>query len=106
MGQGALLRWSPLAGPVFVVLMIAGFAIAGSSPDASDSNAKIAAYLGKNSNQTHNEIAWLILLVAMLFLVAFFAALRSRLVAAEGGIGRFGATAYGAGIASTVFLIV
>ena len=105
MRQGALRRWAPLSGPVFVVLMIAGFIIAGSSPDSDASDAKIAAYLAKSSNQSHNEIAWIILLVAMLFLVAFFATLRSRLVEAEGGIGRFGAMALGAGIASSVFLI-
>jgi hypothetical protein len=105
MRQGRLARWAPLSGPVFVILMIAGFIIAGSSPDSDASDTKIAAYLAKSSNQSHNETAWIILLVAMLFLVAFFGTLRSRLVETEGGIGRFGAMALGAGIASSVFLI-
>ena len=105
MRQGGLARLAPLSGPVFVILMIAGFLIAGSSPNPDASDTKIAAYLTKSSNQSHNQTAWLILLVAMLFLVAFFVTLRSRLVEAEGGIGRFGAMALGAGIASSVFLI-
>ncbi len=105
MRQGGLARWAPLSGPLFVILMIAGFIIAGSSPDSKASDTDIAAYLAKSSNQSNNEIAWIILLVAMLFLVAFFVTLRSRLVEAEGGIGRFGAMALGAGIASSVFLI-
>jgi hypothetical protein len=106
MSQGALHRWGPLAGPVFVVLMIAGFVIAGSSPDPDASNAKIAAYIGKDSNFTKNAVAFFVLLAALLFLVTFFAALRARLVEAEGGAGSHGALALGAGIASAVFLIL
>jgi hypothetical protein len=106
MSQGALHRWGPLAGPIFVVLMIAGFAISGSSPDPDASNLKITAYLAKKSNYDKNVVAFFILLLALLFLVAFFAALRSRLAQAEGGTGNVAALAYGAGIASAVFLIV
>lgn len=105
MSQRSWQRWSPLAGAVFVALMVIGFAIAGSSPDPDASNAKIASYLGDHSKLDKNTIAYFILLAASLFLIGFFATLRSRLVQAEGGIGRFGALAFGAGIASTVFLV-
>ena len=44
--------------------------------------------------------------IGVLFMIAFFAALRERLVAAEGGFGRLGALAFGAGVASAVFWIV
>jgi hypothetical protein len=98
-------RWGPLSGVVFVVLMVAGFVIAGSSPDTDARGAKIARYLADSSNQDKNFIAFFLLLAAMLFLLGFFAALRARLVAVEGGSGA-GALAFGAGVASTVFLII
>jgi hypothetical protein len=97
-------RWGPLSGVVFVVLVVLGFVVAGSSPDDNDPGAKITAYLSKNSHQSRNIIAFFLLLAAILFLLAFFAALRSRLVDAEGGLGRLGALAFGAGVASTVLL--
>ena len=103
--QSSWERWAPLSGVAFVVVIILGFAIAGSSPSSDDSNAKIAAYLAKDSNQTKNIIAWLLLMVAMLAVIGFYVVLRNRLVAAEGGSGQRGALALGAGIASTVFLI-
>ena len=105
MAQGRLERWGALSGVVFVVVMVAGFAVAGSSPDSNASNAKIVAYLGTHSHQVANMVAYFMVLAAGLFLLGFFAALRSRLVAAEGGAGRLGAVAFGSGIASTVFLL-
>jgi hypothetical protein len=98
-------RWAPICGLVFVVLIVVGFAVAGSSPSTDDSNAKIAAYLAKSSNQDKNLVAFVLLMAAMLFLIGFFAALRTRLTAAERGVGRLGSLAFGAGIASTVFLV-
>jgi hypothetical protein len=99
-------RWGPLAGLVFVVLMVIGFAVAGSSPNPDASDAKIAAFLSDQSKYHDNIAGFFLVLAAMLFLVVFFASLRSRLVEAEGGLGRLGALAFGAGIASTVFLTV
>jgi hypothetical protein len=106
MSQGSLQRWGPMAGPTFVVLMIIGFAISGSSPDPDASNLKIASYLANDSNYNKNIVAFFMVLVASLFLLGFFAALRSRLVEAEGGVGRLGALAFGAGVASTVLLVI
>jgi hypothetical protein len=105
MSQGSLQRWGPLAGPIFVVFIVIGFIVAGSSPDPNDSNAKILRYLADHSHLTQNEVAFVLLLVAALFLILFFAALRTRLVEAEGSPGHLGALAFGAGVASTVFLI-
>jgi hypothetical protein len=98
-------RWGPLSGVAFVVLMVGGFLIAGNSPDPDGSSAKIARYLADSSHYNKNMIAFFMLLAAMLFLLGFFAALRARLVAVEGGSGA-GALAFGAGVASTVFLII
>jgi hypothetical protein len=105
MSQRSWQRWAPLTGVVFVVLMIVGFAIAGSSPSTDDSNAKIARYLAKSSNQDRNVVAFFIVLLAMLFLVAFFASLRARLVRAEGNVNRLSSLAFGAGVISTTLLV-
>ena len=93
MSRGWLERWGTLSGVVFVVVMVAGFAVAGSSPDTDASNAKITSYLGTHSHQTANIVAFFMLLAASLFLLGFFAALRARLVEAEGGTGGLGAFA-------------
>ena len=104
----ALTQWhrrAPLAGAIFVVLMVAGFLIAGDSPDSGDSNQKITAYLTKNSNQTKNIVAFFVLLLAMLALITFFAALRDRLVLVAGD-GVRSSLAYGAGLVSSAFLFL
>ena len=97
-------RWGPLSGVAFVALMIIGFAISGDSPSNDDSDAKITAFVGKHSEQVQNIAGFFVALAAVLFLLVFFAALRSRLVHAEGGLGRLGTLAFGAGMASAVFL--
>src|SRR5829696_6562080 len=104
MSQGAMQRWAPLAGPIFLVLMILGFVISGESPEPDDSNAKIASYLADDGNFGKNAAGFLILLVATLALIAFYAALRDKAVRAEGDNGRLSALAYGAGIANAVLL--
>jgi hypothetical protein len=104
MSQGSLQRWAPLAGPVFVVLIVIAFFVGGSSPDSDASNAKILRYLG-DSHQGANFAAFLLLLVAVLFLVLFFAVLRTRLLEAEGAPGHLSTLAFGAGVASTVLLV-
>jgi len=106
MPQGRLQRWGPLAGPIFLLLMILGFAVSGSSPEPDDSNAKIASFLADDGNFDKNAIGFLVVLVATLALVTFYAALRDRVVQAEGGNGRLGAFAYGAGIANAVLLVL
>jgi hypothetical protein len=106
MSQAATQRWAPLAGPIFLALMVIGFVISGDSPDPDASNAKIASFLGDDGNFGKNAVGFLVLLAALLVLVAFYAALRDRVVSAEGGNGRLGALAYGAGIANAVLLVL
>jgi hypothetical protein len=96
-------RWGPAAGVVAVALMVISFVVAGSSPDTGDSDAKIASYLGDHSDQVRNIVGFFIFLAGILFLLVFFAALRSRLVEREAGLGRLGFFAFGAGVASAVF---
>jgi hypothetical protein len=96
-------RWGPLAGLVSVALFVIGFAIAGSSPDTHDDDAKIVSYYTQNSHQVSNIVGLVVFFVGVLFMLAFFAALRARLLAAEGEPGRLGGLAYAAGVASSVF---
>jgi hypothetical protein len=88
-------RWNPLAGVVAVACMVAGFAIAGSSPDTQGPDAKITAYFASSSNQTKNIVALLLFAVGIMFLIAFLWVLRERL-------GKTGTLVFGAGVASAV----
>src|SRR5436190_1649701 len=76
-------RWGPLAGIVSVALMVISFVVAGSSPDTQDDDAKIVSYYTQNSNQVKNLVALLIFAIGVLFMIAFFAALRERLRSEE-----------------------
>src|SRR6266542_3034039 len=95
-------RWSPLAGVLAVAGMVITFGLIGSTPGANDSDAKITAYYTSHSHQTRNIVGFLVFLAAILLLIVFFSVLRTRLVAAEGGMGRLGALALGSGVASAV----
>jgi hypothetical protein len=95
-------RWNPLAGVVAVVGMVIGFGLVTSSPSTNDSDAKITAYYATHSHQVRSLVSFFVFLAALLILLVFFSALRSRLVEAEDGVGRLGALAYGAGIVSVV----
>jgi hypothetical protein len=100
MSQQGFQRWSPLAGPAFVVTMIIGFVIAGSSPDPDASDHKIASYLAKSSSYHRNLVSFFLVLVAGLALVVFYTGLRERLAAADGGHGALSTLAFGAGVLS------
>jgi hypothetical protein len=96
----SLNRWSPLSGNFADDLIIGAFLIAGSSPDTSDPDAKILSYLASDSNQTQNIAALFIFFAGVLFLLGFFAALRSRLRAQGEDHGILGTLAYGSGFVS------
>ncbi len=98
-------RWTPLAGVVAVVGMVIGFGLITSSPSTNDSDAKITSYYTSHSHQVKTLVSFFVFLAGLLLLLVFFSALRARLVAAEAGVGRVGALAYGAGVASMVLWV-
>jgi hypothetical protein len=104
--RGWFERWGLLAGPVFTVLFVVGFLIAGSSPDPNARSAKIAKYLASNSDYHKNQAGFVAILAAGLFLIVFYSALRARLGQAEGEQPRAGSLALGAGAVSTALLVV
>ena len=99
-------RWSAASGVVSVVLMAVAFAVAGSSPDSGDPEAKIASYLTSNSNQNQNFVAFFVFVAGILFMLVFLSVLRARLAAAEGSSGGLAPLAFGSGVASAALWIV
>lgn len=93
-------RWAPLTGVLAVACSLVGVMLALNQPQDKDSNAKIVAYFANHSNRVHGLVGFFVFLAGILFLLAFLAALRERLLAAEGQPGRLSALAFGAGIAS------
>ena len=93
-------RWAPLAGLVAVACSFVGVMFALDQPQDKDSNAKIAAYFADHSHRVHAVIGFFVFLAGLLFLLVFLAALRERLLVAEGRPGRLTALAFGAGVAS------
>ncbi len=93
-------RWGPLAGVLSVACSLIGIMFALNQPQDKDSNAKIVAYFAQHTHQVQGVVGFFVFLAGMLFLLAFLAALRERLLAAEGQSGRLSALAFGAGIAS------
>ena len=93
-------RWAPLAGVVSVVCSLVGVLAVLNQPESKDSDAKIVSYFAGHSHRVHSAVGFFVFLAGILFLLAFFAVLRDRLLAAEGQPGRLSALAFGAGIAS------
>ena len=93
-------RWAPLTGVLSVACSLVGVMLALNQPQHKDSDAKIVGYFANHSNRVHGVIGFFVFLAGILFLLVFLAALRERLLEAEGRPGRLGALAFGAGIAS------
>jgi magnesium-transporting ATPase (P-type) len=99
-------RWGPLAGVLAVVCWIVTFSIGGNAPDTNDSDAKIVAFYTSHSHQVRDIVVFFIFLAGILFLLGFLAALRSRLVVAEGAPGRLTALGFGSGVASAALFSI
>src|SRR5439155_11417854 len=93
-------RWGPLTGLLSVACSFVGVMLVLNQPQDKDSDAKIAAYFARHSHQVQGVVGFFVFLVGILFLLAFLAALRERLIAAEGQPGRLCALVFGAGVAS------
>jgi hypothetical protein len=96
MVSGSWARYAPLAGLLFVALVVASIIIGGETPETDDPTVKVVAEWARDDSE---QIASAIIsaLAAIPFLW-FLGSLRSTLRAGEGGTGRLSAIAYGAGI--------
>ncbi len=89
-----------------VVCWIVTFIVGTNSPDTNSSDAKISAYYTSHSHQIHDIVGFFIFLAGILFLLGFLAALRSRLVVAEGAPGRLTGLAFASGVASAILFVI
>jgi hypothetical protein len=96
---GQIERWAPIAGIVFVVLMVVGSILIGDVPSPDAPEQEIAEYLGDSENHTRNIIGAYLWVVGALAFLWFLTRLRSDLRRAEGGTGALSSLAFGAGVA-------
>lgn len=99
-------RLAPLTGLVSAACLVFATLLVLDQPQDSDSNAKIVAYFAQHSHRVQGIVGFFVFVAGILLLLAFLAALRDRLAAAEGGTGRLSALAYGAGVAAAAVWLV
>jgi hypothetical protein len=99
-------RWpvlAPLTGVLFVALAVIAFIVSGETPDADDSPQKILSFYIDNDTEQMFAAAFLAwATVAFLF---FLGVLRSTLHAAEAGVARLSAVAFGGGLVLAVGML-
>jgi hypothetical protein len=91
-------RYAPLTGVAFVAIVVAVFAIGGSTPDPHDSTAKVAAFYTKHRDK-HMALSF-ILAIGAAFL-PFFASTLRRTLDWAGGTGRLANAAFAGGVLAT-----
>jgi hypothetical protein len=92
-------RWAPLAGIIFVVLMVTGTFFVADIPSADAPEQVIGDYLADSANHMRNIMGTYIWMVGALAFLLFLTRLRSDLRRAEGGTGTLSNLAFGAGVA-------
>jgi hypothetical protein len=97
-------RLAPLTGVGFLILIVIGFVVGGSTPDIDDPAAEVVAFWRDNTGRQYTS-AWLVG-VAALFLLWFGGSLRSAISRAEGGDGRLAALSFGGTITAAVGLLL
>ena len=92
-------RWAPIAGIVFVVLMVTGSMLVSNVPSPNAPQHQIASYLTDSAQQMRNIIGAYLWVVGALTFLVFLMRLRNDLRRAEGGTGYLSNLAFGAGVA-------
>jgi hypothetical protein len=88
-------RWAPLTGVAFVVLLVASFAVSGSTPDGNDSAQKVVSFY--KDHDTKEIVSSLLGVYAVIFFVFFLGVLRTALRRDEPD-GTLSAVAFGGGL--------
>src|SRR4051794_279840 len=79
-GGRGLERWAGLAGILYVVLFIAGVVLGyNGQPDTDSAPAKLVAYYSKASHRDKINWGWLLVIIAVFFLIWFIGGLRQTL---------------------------
>ncbi len=95
-------RWLPLTGVLAVGLWVIGSAIRLSAPTEESPEGALAAF---EEHELAILLGGLILQIGTLLFIWFLGTLWARLRWAEGGLGRLATIAFGAGLATAVFLL-
>ncbi|MDQ3876287.1 MAG: hypothetical protein M3322_12215 [Actinomycetota bacterium] len=96
-------RLAPLTGIVAVVLWVVGAVLLFGPTDTDDAEEILTAYREDDGRITAGGF---IFQLGTLFFIWFLGSLRSRLSWAEGGLARRAAIAFGAGLATAIFLLL
>jgi hypothetical protein len=89
--------WAPASGVASAALFIIAFAIAG---DAGSNSQEIADFYADSGNRSQVVTAWFLFAAGILLLIWFLWSLRTRLMAAEGGVPGLSTLAFAAGMVS------
>jgi hypothetical protein len=92
-------RWAPIAGLIFVVLMVVGSMLVGDVPNPNAPQSQVVAYLTDSGRQMRNIIGAYLWVVGSLTFLVFLMRLRNDLRRAEGGTGYLSSLVFGAGVA-------
>jgi hypothetical protein len=99
-------RYAPLTGVVAVVLWVIGVVInevVGDSPDDDAPAQEFAAYFEDETGSIFGGFFFFAL--GTLFFLWFLGSLRAALARAEGGVARLASLAFGAGVATAIFIL-
>ena len=104
MERNGLARLAPLAGVLFVALIVASFIVSGETPSTDDSTRKVIDYW--EGHETEGIVSALLGAYAMVAYLWFVGTLRSVLRQAEGLTGRLSATAFAGGVVFAGYALV
>jgi hypothetical protein len=99
-------RWAPLTGVLSVACSVVGTLMVLNQPQTKESDATIVAYFASHSHRAQGIAGFFVFLAGVLLLLVFLSSLRERLVDREGGSGRLGSLAFGAGIGAATLWVV
>jgi hypothetical protein len=98
------LRWAPIAGLLWVALVIVSVILTGDSPGTDDPVSEFVSYFGDDGNQTKIQVAALVAALGGLVFFWFLAGLRDVLRSEEGLWGSGASLSYAGGIAFVALL--
>jgi hypothetical protein len=101
-----LARWSPLAGPLFVVFFLVGVLLPGGIPGNGEPDSEIVAFYADGGNQLRLELGYLASTLAAVFFVWFVGVLFERVRKAEAGRRVLSGIVLVSGGAFTVFMLL
>lgn len=103
MSESRLERLAPLAGVVFVALLVTGTVLI-NNYDFMPPTEELKSFY--EDNYVRVRTGHYLIMVSAVFLIWFVGSVRSSLRTAEGGTGRLSAVAFGGGIAAGVVLLI